>query len=338
VLKEGKEGEKMFVFQGVQRFIGAETTSPHPTIFSNMSKVADISQITLDTKIPVVMGDNKIQVLSVRELAAHIKLSNANPLQILQGYYGGYADENKNIKMLYPDLYGDATLRSLGEGGGADFKAKYDSIKNDPESILAFLQAHVISKFENCTEAPIFSLQDAKTAVELTCVIDASGALKAGETISNSIRETEVVDSNGELKVSIKTLNNQRLGICSKAKINYYNEMCVAFNAQSSVNAGATVDEAYANASNYQTSQNPEARARQFFGNKFVDRMNSAIEHAFDKYVESKLSGSEPSIMSLIVNELQMRDSIKNLKETAEFVNDFIAERKKGTDGRGGFM
>ena len=173
--------------------------------------------------------------------------------------------------------------------------------------------------------------------VNLTGVIDAAAALKCGETLSGAIRETEVVDSKGESMISIKTLGDKRLGICSTVKKNYYNEICIALNAQSSVNAGATIDEAYESAGNYLRTQDPEARARQFFGNKFVDRMNSAIVNAFDKYVEARLSGSEPSIVSLIINELQMRDSIKAIKETSDFVNDFLADRRKDDNSRGGF-
>ncbi|MFA4983481.1 MAG: hypothetical protein WC588_04685 [Candidatus Micrarchaeia archaeon] len=313
------------------------------SIFSNanMSKLADISKITLDTKISVVMGDDKIREMSVRELGAilapDLKSANLNPLKILQDYYGGRGDGNKDIKKLYPGLFDDATLESLRNGGGADFIAKYNSTKNDPDSLAAFLLAHVISKFENCEEAPLFSLQEAKTVVNLTGVIDTSAALKCGETLSDAIRETEVVDSKGESKISIKTLGDKRLGICSTAKKNFYNELCVAFNTQSSINTGATVDEAYESAGNYDRTQDPEARARQFFGNKFVDRMNYAIANAFDKYVEARLSGSEPSIVSLIINELQMRDSIKTIKETSDFVNDFLADRRKDDDRRSGF-
>ena len=328
----------MFIFQFA---MGAERKAS--LLASDLSKAANISNIGFDTKIPVVMVDDKVREMTVREfatmLAVELKAKNINPLKALQQFYGGSSDGNKDILQMYSKLYDSASLAVLAKGGTAAFNETYVGIVQSQDIVEAIVLAHVKSKFENCAELPIFGQQDAITDTRASLVVVSSAFLNIGAVMDGASTEFDIKDSKGgsSKTVDITRLGKNRASICARAKKDVQGSVCTLFDLNSQYNTGADKETAFKAVSNIRKTKDPETRATQLFGSKFVETLNTIIENAVDKYISAKISGSESAITSMIINELQMRDTIRSLKDNSESVNDFLEERKKNNDSRGGF-
>lgn len=340
----------MFLFQAM---MGAERAAPPGAqadlasasrLFPGMEKIVKSALADPGTQYRVQV-DGKERMWTLAEMREYVKtklgaLKDENALGVLQRDIYGF-DDREALKLLQSQVpwATENSLKELKESkGNATFKAILGSLCSNDWMIDNLLQAEITTSNvgNNGDSMNPIGMQGAISGIKATLVVDSYAFSSLDKATSG---KTIAIKAAGRLGEAISfEIDPQNLNhICTEINSSVLTASCSQFDFASSVYLGATPEEAKESLIETGT-KNAEKRATTLFGRSFVSNISALVTESVREFLASRRTpASQETLSSFIINQLQMLNTINDMKENNEFVQNISNEERKKRDARGGF-
>ena len=312
----------------------------------DMYKIVKSAMANPDTKYVVRDMHDKEHLWTLAEIREYVKanikgLKNENALEVLRQDIYGF-DDATALKLLQSQVPW-ATEKSLVElresGSNAKFKDLVGKLCDSDWMIDNLLQAEIVTSNvgNNADSMNKIGLQSAITGIKSTLVVDSYAFSSLDKAVSGQTFAIKAAGSLGNV-VSFEVDPDNLGHMCTEIKSALFTASCTTFDFASSVYLGATPEAAMEGLIE-NGNKNSEKRATRLFGKSFVDNVGTLVTESVMRFFESRAAraSSQEALSSIIINQLQMINTVRDLKENSEFVQNISDEERKKRDARGGF-